>query len=376
MTRRLVPSPGSLVVAVLGLVGLGFGVAAQVNAASGRSASRVTPVVAAVNRAAPAVVNVTTDLGATGPYTRERGIGAGVIVHPEGYVVTNSHVVNGAQRVWVSLSHSTGGQAYEARVLESDPSHDLALLRIGGGPFPYVALCSTCDVMVGEVAIAIGNPYGLGDTVTQGIISAKGRSATFSTGQVIKNLIQTDASISQGNSGGALLNVDGELIGINAAVHANAHGIAFTVPADDVQRMLDRNLGAAARPPAPSSVPVTLPDASRVAKIEPSTPVPAPTPAPRAAAPAPASRAPSSRTPLGLTLQNGVAGILVSAVAAGSNADIAGLQSGDTIQDIDGKPASTPSDLATTFRGSPSGKSYVLGVRRGEKRVSAIVVVP
>jgi S1-C subfamily serine protease len=373
------PSIASLVLAGVGLAALGLGVSARVSASSGRASSRVTPVVLAVARAAPAVVNVTTDLGRTGPNTRERGSGAGVIVHPDGYVVTNSHVVRGAQRVYASLSRSTGGQAYEARVLEDDPSHDLALLRIGGGPFSYVGLCSTCDVMVGETAIAIGNPYGLGDTVTLGIVSAKGRSATFNTGQLIENLIQTDASINVGNSGGALLNVEGELIGINAAVHANAQGIAFTVPADAVQAMLDRNLGAAGRPTPPAPASEGQPDVSEAPRtIAPAlaTPVPLSRSAAPRAAPSPTRAAPSARPPLGLMLQSTTSGVLVASVTPGTNADIAGIQANDVIADVDGKAATTAADVATLFKSSPSGRTYIVGLQRGGRRTTAIVVIP
>jgi S1-C subfamily serine protease len=374
--RRLLPSLGSIVTAAVGIAALAFGLAAQTDAANSRSAARMTPVVVAVARAAPAVVNVTADLGrSNGGYgPRERGSGAGVLVHPDGYIVTNSHIVTGAQHVYASLSRATGGQAYEARVVENDPSHDLALLRIAGGPFSYVSLCSTRDVMVGETAIAIGNPYGLGDTVTVGIVSAKGRAATFSTGRQIENLIQTDASINQGNSGGALLNTEGELIGINAAVHANAQGIAFTVPADAVQAMLDRNLGAASRP--------TTPEAPSAEDVQASAPPPARAPvAPPPAAPAlaprtPAPAKPAARPPLGLQLVAGTGGVNVGAVTPGSNADIAGIAAGDLVIDVDGKPAGPPQEVATVFRSAASGKTFVLGLRRADHRVTAILVVP
>jgi len=352
----------------LGLGLAGLGVARHVGAASSLGDARVTPVVLAVQRAAPAFVNVTTDGGGRGGGSR--GSGAGVIVHPEGYIVTNSHVVRGAARVYCSLARAVGGQAYEARVLENDPSHDLALLRIAGGPFPYVSICSTCDVMVGETAIAIGNPYGLGDTVTMGIVSAKGRTATFSSGHTLQGLIQTDASINLGNSGGALLNVDGELIGINSAIHANGQGIAFTVPADDVQRMLDRNLGAAGRPGPP---PLVL-DVPAPRSPEPmlSTPTPAPrmAPTPRAPATRPA------RPPVGLSLAAGAAGVTVATITPGSNADIAGLRTGDVIALLDGRSVASPVTLAGTFNGAASGQTYLLTIRRADRTSTLIVVIP
>jgi S1-C subfamily serine protease len=352
------PSPASVLCFALGLGLAGLGIARHVGAASAIGDARVTPVVLAVQRAAPAVVNVTTDSGGRGG---GRGSGAGVIVHPDGYVVTNSHVVRGAARVYCSLARAVGGQAYEARVLENDPSHDLALLRIAGGPFPYVSICSTCDVMVGETAIA---------RVTMGIVSAKGRTATFSSGHTLQGLIQTDASINLGNSGGALLNVDGELIGINSAIHANAQGIAFTVPADDVQRMLDRHLGAASRPSPPPLVGVAPAPRSAEPLLPTPSPRPTPTPSPRVPAARPA------RPPVGLSLASGAAGVTVATITPGSNAEIAGLRAGDVIALLDGSPVASPSALAGTFNVAASGQTYLLTIRRADRTSTLIVVIP
>jgi len=382
------PSLPSVVMSAIGLCALGGGVAVSVSASSGYGIRR-TAVVIAVERAAPAVVNVTVDSmtgGSRGGMSR--GQGAGVIVHPQGFVVTNSHVVRGSTRVYVSLSKASGGKTFEARVLEDDPTHDLALLRIAQTmTFPYVGLCTTCDVMVGETAIAIGNPYGLGDTVTVGIVSAKGRSATFSTGQTIDDLIQTDASINLGNSGGALLNLEGNLIGINSALHPGAQGIAFTVPADDVQAMIDRNLGVAGRAPPPSG---EVDDEAGPEAIRTPLPLPPPlanvpkpyrAPEPRAQAPQAAPYAapptlPSGRPALGLTLRQAPGSVLVAAVSPGSNADIAGLQAGDFILDVDGKAMTSPSEVVALFQGAPSGRTYFVNLKRNEKKTNAIVVIP
>lgn len=384
------PSIASVVMCAIGLSTLAAGVAVSVSASSGYGIRR-TPVVIAVERAAPAVVNVTVDSARGGSRGgMSRGQGAGVIVHPQGFVVTNSHVVRGSSRVYVSLPKASGGKTFEARVLEDDPSHDLALLRIAQTTtFPYVGLCTTCDVMVGETAIAIGNPYGLGDTVTVGIVSAIGRSATFSTGMKIDDLIQTDASINLGNSGGALLNLEGNLIGINSALHPGAQGIAFTVPADDVQAMIDRNLGVAGRAPPPSTD-SDEDDEDRPAAIRSPLPVPPPLasvpksfsvpPAPRAQAPlkpyAAPPKLPSGRAAVGLTLREAPGMVLVAAVAPGSNADIAGVQPGDFILDVDGKAMTSPSDVVALFQSAPSGRTYFLNIRRNEKRTNALLLVP
>lgn len=382
------PSAGSVFLALFGLTTTAIGLAASVTAASNLSAQRVTPVVRAVERTAPAVASVTTVLNGG----RARGSGAGVIVHPDGYVVTNSHVVRGASRVFVSLAKTAGGRAYEARILEDDPAHDLALLRIANKtPFTYVGLCSTCDVVVGETAIAIGNPFGLGDTVTVGIVSAKGRSASLSTGQTIRNLIQTDASINQGNSGGALLNLDGELIGINCSIHPSAQGIAFTVPADDVQAMLDRNLGPASRPAPPPGPTIDL-DALEEGKLSQALPPavedqPAPTPryqaplaqrTPGIVIPTPAPPPPPvpAKAAVGLMLRQTPGAVLVASVVSNSNADIAGIAAGDVILDVDGKATTSPSDLAKLFSASPSGRTYFVNLMRGDRKTNAILVIP
>jgi S1-C subfamily serine protease len=276
-----------------------------------------------------------------------------------------------------------GRPTFEARVLEDDPAHDLALLQIAKSrTFPYVSICSTCAILVGETAVAIGNPYGLGDTVTVGIVSALGRSASLPTGYTIKNLIQTDASINLGNSGGALLNLDGELMGINSSIHPSAKGIAFSVPGDAVLELLDRNLGARARPARPNC-PVTADDGGApLATLppaptyeEPTTPPPAYVPEPPAPAPS-TSVARPKRSPIGLMLRTAADGVLVSSVTAQSSADIAGIVGGDLILDVDGKAYTSAPDLADLFQKAAPGRTFVLDLRRGGRTTNAIIVVP
>ncbi len=388
---HLRPSLGSVVLAGVGIAGLGFAWNAQVQAEYA-SAVRRTAVVTAVERSAPAVVNITTDGGGSRGWVSQtiRGSGSGVIVHPDGYVVTNSHVVRGAARITVELSRANGGargKGYAARLLEDDPAHDLALLRIATeGPAPYVGLCSTCGIMIGETAIAIGNPYGLGDSVTVGIVSALDRTASISSGYTVHNLIQTDASINQGNSGGALLNLEGNLIGINCAIHPSARGIAFTVPADEVQTLLDRNLGAAARPAKPAArapaSPTSEPSLTYAPEVEllPPSPAPSTPPAPRVSAPLatvpPARALPGNRPGIGLALVPAPGAVLVATVTPGSSADIAGLVAGDLLLDVDGKAVTSPAEVAATFNSAPSGRTFFVNLRRGDRRASAILVVP
>ena len=381
------PSAVSLVSFLLGCTMAAVGVASTLGAGTLRSDGvRRTPVVEAVKKAAPAVVNISTASGGRGWASgATRGSGSGVLVHPGGYVVTNSHVVRGADRITVELAKASGpgNRTFEARLVEDDPTHDLAVVRIGGRPsFPYLALCSTCDVLVGETAIAIGNPYGLGDTVTVGIVSAFGRSATLSNGATLTHLIQTDASINLGSSGGALVNLDGELIGVNSSMHPSARGIAFTVPSDDVQALLDRALGAASRPPPPAagdSIAATQAPPSLAAPPV-AGPAAAATPAPKADLPAPRTSsdpAPGTgRTPVGLTLRPSPTGFLVAAVTPLSNADIAGVAAGDTIVEVDGAPAPTLADFLKSIQAAPAGKTYSLTILRAGKRTPVVLLVP
>lgn len=372
------PSIASLVLSAVGLAAGAYGLAATVRAANDGLGVRRTPVVDAVRRAAPAVVSVTTENPGRRGGT-ERGTGGGVIVHPSGYVVTNSHVVRGVSRIMIETSKALGGPSlrYDAALVEDDPGHDLALLKVSrAAPFPYVGLRRTEDVAVGETAVAIGNPYGLGDSITVGVVSALGRSAGLPSGISLRNLIQTDASINFGNSGGALLDLEGDLLGVNCSVHPQAQGIAFAVPADQVKALLDRNLVPSSRAtPSPpvAREPASPPrDSGPSAVMTPSpTPLPAPTPVP-----APAPRASSSRPSIGLTLRNDSVGVLVAAVEALSPAEIAGIVAGDVIVDVDAVPASSAADTAATFRAAPRGKTFLLTIARGSRRTKVVLVVP
>jgi serine protease Do len=353
-------------VVALAAGGAAFGLVRTVGADGEGFRVRRTPVVAAVERAAPAVVNVITNApGRQGGMIR--GTGSGVIVHPAGYVVTNSHIVRGVSRIFVELASQAGGGRLDAGVVEDDPAHDLALIRVSRPtPFPYVALAPTSDVMVGETAIAIGNPLGLGETVTVGIISAVGRKAEMPSGFTIRGLIQTDASINRGNSGGALLNLEGALIGINSSTHPNAQGISFTVSSDDVRALLERNLvpSAASAPARPvASAPPASPPSS-IAAIR--SPVAEPPPASPAKNP--------KRSGVALKTSNGFA--VVTSVESLSPADIAGLTSGDVIVDVDGRRVTSAIDCVDALSSAPSGKTVQLGVSRAGARKRVLFVAP
>ncbi len=194
----------------------------------------------AVDRVSPAVVRIAAREETTpfyGPWpSRREGIGSGVIVSPDGLVVTNHHVVAGAQRLFATLRD---GRVLPASVLGQDPAHDLALLRLPAQALPAAELGDSESLRVGQLVIAIGNPLGLEATVTTGVVSAKGRTLATPTG-LMANLIQTDASINPGNSGGPLVDASGRVVGINTAVILGAQGIGFAVPVSAVRDLLAR----------------------------------------------------------------------------------------------------------------------------------------
>ncbi len=218
-----------------------------------QNVSRVTPVVLACRKARPAVVNISTEKIVTtrwgmfgrdifedifpSPFRRHvpvQSLGSGFVVHPAGYIVTNAHVVRRARKVTVTLADKS---KHPARIISSDEAHDLAVLKIGppgGKGLAYLPLGRSDDCMVGETVVAIGNPLGYSHTVTRGIVSALNRKLEFRQGVSYEGLIQTDAPINSGSSGGPLLNIHGDLIGINTAIRADAQNIGFAIPVDSL----------------------------------------------------------------------------------------------------------------------------------------------
>jgi Do/DeqQ family serine protease len=167
---------------------------------------------------------------------RQQGEGSGVIVSPDGYIVTNEHVIDGATELVVSLSDR---RDLTARVIGKDAKTDIALLKVDAKDLPYVRLGNSTNVEVGDIALAVGNPFGLGQTVTMGIVSATGRGGLGI--EDYEDFVQTDASINPGNSGGALVNTKGELIGINTAILSRTggnQGVGFAVPVDMVRYVM------------------------------------------------------------------------------------------------------------------------------------------
>ena len=229
--------------------------------------TRRTPVVEAVEKVMPSVVNIGTERMVrrvySDPRMRYRGdmldlffkdffgsppappsyqtkhsLGSGVIISSDGYILTNYHVIERASRIRVMLSDES---THEARVLAGDELNDLALIKIDPEvPLPAVAFAKDDDLFLGETVITLGNPFGLAHTVTVGVLSAKNREARYNGEVMYRDILQTDAAVNPGNSGGPLLNTDGELIGINVAIYQDAQNIGFAVPVKRAKTLLTR----------------------------------------------------------------------------------------------------------------------------------------
>ena len=309
---------------------------------------RRTAVVRAVETVSPAVVNIATDRIVrervwgwdegffTRPSARIRqyktqSLGSGVVIDPQGYVLTNSHVVSQGASIHVKFRPADGvdnpqDAGLEAKVVANDPRNDLALLKIeGGGPYPFVEMGSSRDLLMGEPAIAIGNPFGLTNTVTAGVISATNRTVNLPSGP-LDGMIQTDASIDPGNSGGPLLNIHGRLIGVNTAVFGGGRNIAFAIPVDRVK-----------------SVIANLVDPVR-----------------------------SNQVWTGFEVENRGRDLVVDHVAPGGPAAEAGLRIGDVVLDIGGIPPKSVLGFKTALLQRGTADPVTLRVRRAggaEERV-------
>jgi serine protease Do len=260
---------------------------------------------------------------------RERGLGSGVIVSSNGYILTNNHVVDGATDVTVTLSDK---HDYKARVVGTDPKVDLAILKIDATDLPAIVIGDSSKIQIGDYALAVGNPFGVGKTVTMGIVSATGRSHMGI--EEYEDFIQTDAPINPGNSGGALINDRGELIGINTAIISHGsegnQGIGFAIPVNLARTVMDEIL--------------------KTGKV--------------------------TRAYLGIVPQDvtpaiakafGVkefTGALVGDVTAGSPAQKAGLKNGDIILELNGKPVTDANELRMNISMMAPGTAVNLKVLR------------
>lgn len=189
-------------------------------------------VVGVVDKVGPAVISIGVRKRTRSPRYGQEGAGSGVIIAPDGFVLTNHHVVEGAEDIQVRL---TDGRSFSAHLVGSDPATDLAVVRAEASNLPTADLGDSDSLRVGQLVIAIGNPLGFQSTVSTGVISALGRALRSQSGRLIENVIQTDVPLNPGNSGGPLVDSRGRVIGINTAMIFMAQGISFAVPVNTVK---------------------------------------------------------------------------------------------------------------------------------------------
>jgi len=294
-------------------------------------------VVDAVDAVAPAVAHV--EVAGMRGGRRAEGTGSGVVVSPDGLILTNNHVIDSSQAISVALSD---GRKFGARVLGRDADTDLAVLRGDTGEtLPSARLANSKGVRPGQIAIAIGNPLGFQSTVTAGIVSAVGRSLRAQNGRLIGDVIQTDAALNPGNSGGPLVSSAGQVIGINTAMILGAQGICFSVAANTALHVLTQILahGRVRR--------------ARIGIVAEQTPLP-----PRLA----------YRT--GLKQESGV---LIREVQPTSPADAAGLKAGDLLVRLDSEPVTGVDDVCRLLDEHRIGKVVCAAIVRGGALVNVDV---
>ncbi|MBE0615572.1 MAG: Do family serine endopeptidase [Burkholderiales bacterium] len=314
----------------------------------------------AVRKAAPAVVSIFTSKEVKRPRNpfmndplfrhffgerfedeaqRAFSLGSGVIISPRGYILTNQHVVEAADEIEVALSD---GKKLPAKVVGNDPETDLAVLQIDARNLPAITLAQAENLKVGDVVLAIGNPLGVGQTVTMGIVSALHRTGLRIN--TFENFIQTDAAINQGNSGGALIDASGNLVGINTAILSQSGGsigIGFAIPVSIAKQVMEQLIatGAVTRGWVGVELQEITPELADSFK-------------------------------LGTTN-----GVLVAGVQRGSPAERAGIKPGDIVVTVDGKPVRDPEAMRNLIVALAPGIQTALTLRRGQEKLELKVSV-
>jgi Do/DeqQ family serine protease len=270
---------------------------------------------------------------------RALSLGSGVIVSSKGYILTNHHVVEAADEIEVAL---VDGKKLKARAVGSDPETDIAVLQVEGGPVPAITFGDTDALRVGDVVLAIGNPFGVGQTVTMGIVSALGRNQLGIN--TFENFIQTDAAINPGNSGGALIDTAGNLVGINTAIFSRSGGsmgIGFAIPASSAKQVMEQIIetGSVTRGWIGVEAQEITPEIAE------------------------SFRLPSTN------------GVLIAGVLRGGPAEKAGLKPGDILVAIEGRPVKDPNSMLNLVAALVPGKPAALRYRRDNKDVDVQVAV-
>jgi S1-C subfamily serine protease len=291
-------------------------------------------------KAGQAVVNIRVGRPANPAergHAQEAG-GSGFLIAPDGYILTNSHVVHGAGRIQVTLADA---RVYPAELVGEDPESDLAVVRINAPALAFVRLGDSRKLRVGQVAIAIGSPFGFQQSVTAGVVSALGRSMRAQSGRLIDNVIQTDAALNPGNSGGPLVNSAGEVIGVNTAIILPAQGICFAIASNTAEfvaawlikegRVRRSWIGVMGQTAA------IHPRIARFHRI------------------------------------NSAQGILVLGVESGSPAAAAGLREGDLLIGFKGEPLTSIDDLQRRLMGREIGVESPVSILRGAEKMELII---
>jgi S1-C subfamily serine protease len=284
--------------------------------------------------------NTPTKRTAQSPNQQNGGSGSGFVISTDGFVVTNSHVVNGASHIEASLPD---GRSFHAQLVGDDPSSDIAVVKIDGDNLTPTRFSDSSTLQVGQIAIAIGNPFGFQYTVTAGVVSALGRTLRTQTGRLIDDVIQTDAALNPGNSGGPLVDSFGRVIGVNTAVILPAQGLCFAVASNLVKYVVGKlilegrvrrgMLGIGAQ-----------------------------------AVPLPAKWLNALEIPT-------KGGIQIQSVESGGPADKAGLRAGDVILQFEGKPVDTIDTLHKVLDESSIGRNITLWILR-DGQLKSVVAVP
>ncbi len=289
-------------------------------------------VVVAASKVLPSVVNIQVQISSG--FSSGTGIGSGFFYRPDGYIVTNNHVVESATKITVALRD---GSTYDAKVVGTDPDTDLAVIKIDPADLPAVTMGTSSDLVVGELVIAVGSPEGFEGSVTSGIISALNRNITISSTESLYDVIQTDAAINPGNSGGPLCNSLGDVIGINTAIYSQSggyDGLGFAIPIDNAKPIVEQLIskGSVVHPWLGFTGSTLTPDIAK-----------------------------SYNLPVDK-------GVLIRRIIANAPAQKAGLQSGDIIVALNGTSIDSMEQFVLELRKYQVGDSVTIDYYRGNDK--------